>query len=87
MSKSPRNSYLLLDASLALSVSLIWVASYGYTYNVSYYNSPPVNWLALVLWTEGLLVTLRLNRSLEALLRNPPVALLLTWVIYSLFFW
>ena len=39
-------------------LAFFWTGSYGYRYNVSFLNSPGINWWAFVLWTCGLLFAL-----------------------------
>jgi hypothetical protein len=82
MNRGHRKRTHVLDFLLALLISLFWVASYGYTYNISYFNSPPVNWLALLLWTCGLYATLRVHRLLEGCIKGFWSALPLLWVVY-----
>jgi hypothetical protein len=63
-------------------MSLLWVGSYGYTYSDPFYNSSPVNWLAFLLWTSGLFLTLRFYRLLTRQVKNPWLGMLITWLTY-----
>ncbi len=77
-----RKGIFTLDFALSLVISLIWVGSYGYRYNASYFNSVPVNWLALLLWTWGLCATLQVHRFMELWVKGFWIALPLTWAVY-----
>lgn len=35
----------------AISIAFVWVGRYGYSYSVSFFNSPYINWWALICWT------------------------------------
>lgn len=73
---------LIADVVLSVTMSLLWVGSYGYTYSDPLYNSSPVNWLAFLLWTPGLFLTLRCYRLLIRQLGNSWLSILLTWLAY-----
>jgi hypothetical protein len=63
-------------------MSLLWVGSYGYAYSDPFYNSSPVNWLAFLLWTPGLFLTLRFYRLLTRHIQNPWLRIFFTWLAY-----
>jgi hypothetical protein len=58
------------------------VESYGYTYNVSFLNSPVINWWAFVLWSSGLFATLRVYRIFNQVVEHFLVKIALTWLTY-----
>jgi hypothetical protein len=80
--KGRLKSTYALEFALPLVISLIWVGSYGYRYNISCFNSEPVNWLALLLWTGGLFATLQVHRFMEWRVKGFWIALPLTWIVY-----
>jgi hypothetical protein len=73
---------LLPDLAVAVSVSTVWVAFYGYRYNVEFFNSHPVNWWAFLWWSGGLLGVLRLFGWLRAAGSPPWMAIPATWAAY-----
>jgi hypothetical protein len=79
-SKAP--PIVFAEAILSFTMSLLWVGFYGYTYNDPFYNSSPVNWLALLLWTSGLFLTLRFYRIVTRHVKNPWLSIFFTWLAY-----
>lgn len=67
---------------VACFMSLLWVGFYGYRYNVPYFNSPGVNWLTFILWSGGLLITLRLYGFYSSTLKKPWLRLPVLWITY-----
>lgn len=78
-----RNPALLTDLSISCAMSFFWVASYGYTYNVSFLNSPVVNWWAFVLWSSGLFACLCVYRRFNYYIAEHfLVKIALIWMLY-----
>lgn len=72
----------LLEFLVAALMSLVWVAYYQYDYNIGFFNSAGINWLAFSLWTIGLLVTLRVYRWLKEKVANIGLRLGIFWLAY-----
>ncbi len=66
----------------ALTLSFLWVGSYGYRYNVTFLNAEGLNYHTFGLWVLGICAVLRLYRSAARRWKPWPVALLITWMIY-----
>jgi uncharacterized membrane protein YeaQ/YmgE (transglycosylase-associated protein family) len=67
---------------ISSSYAFIWVGSYHYKYNVSFYNTPVINISTLIGWTVGgmfILYMYRLFRKRYWLIR-----ISLTWMLYFL---
>jgi hypothetical protein len=77
----------IIDFPLSFLISLIWVSSYGYKYNVHYLNSPFVNWYSLMLWTIGLFCTIRIYRFIVGRVSYQSMTILFTWFLYFLGLW
>lgn len=78
-----RNPMLLTDLSISCAISFFWVASYGYTYNLSFLNSPVVNWWAFALWSSGLFACLCVSRMLDYYIAEHfLVKIALIWILY-----
>ncbi len=71
-----------IEAILSCSVSFIWVGYYGYRYNVEFFNSPFINWLAFLLWSVGLFLTIKIYKLLGNIFTNLYKRILITWIIY-----
>ena len=71
-----------MELGIACSMSCLWVGSYGYHYNVDFFNSPVINWLAFTLWSIGLVLTLRVYKMLGNILTPPWQRILGTWSVY-----
>ena len=80
--KRLRNLSLLTELSISCMISFLWVISYGYTYNVSFFNSPVINWLAFVLWSLGLFVTMQVYKIVNRFTEYFWTKIALTWLIY-----
>jgi len=66
----------------ALTIAFIWVGSYGYNYNLPFFNSPFINWWALCCWAMSgaaiVLVFSILRRKMNTIL-----AISVPWIIYA----
>ncbi|MBA4417860.1 MAG: hypothetical protein C0392_08120 [Syntrophus sp. (in: bacteria)] len=82
MNKRRYKFTLLMELILSAVISFIWVGSYGYTYNIDYFNSSPVNWLAFLLWAWGLFFTIQIYRFFGRYLKSLWLSLTLTWLVY-----
>lgn len=74
---------IVRDLAIAVTVSAVWVAFYGYRYNVALLNSRGINWWAFLWWAVGLFAILRFF----GLLRNAAspwwLAIAATWAAYA----
>jgi len=77
-----RPAPFLPDLSVAVTVSAVWVAFYGYSYNVEFFNSPVINWWAFLWWSGGLLGVLRFFDWLRGAVSPPWMAIPATWAAY-----
>lgn len=68
--------------ALAATMSGLWVASYSYRYNVSYLNSPLINWWAFAWWTLGIYLSIRLYEKSRQAIPRPWFRFLITWVTF-----
>jgi hypothetical protein len=82
MAKARSDSPLWLEICLSLAIASCWVAFYGYTYNVKYLNSPPLNWCALTLWASGLLLSMRVHGFLYKRFGALLISIPLVWCGY-----
>ena len=73
---------LLREMVVSCLMSLIWVSSYGYRYNLSFFNSPFINWLAFLLWSTGLFITLRTYQFSKFIICPLWLRLPLIWMVY-----
>ena len=71
-----------MELGIACTMSCLWVGFYGYRYNVAFFNSPLINWLAFMLWSIGLVTTIRVYKLLGNILMPPWQRILATWFIY-----
>ncbi len=71
-----------MEIGIACTMSCLWVGFYGYRYNVPFFNSPLINWLAFILWSIGLVTTIRVYKLLGNILMPPWQRILATWFIY-----
>lgn len=76
------NYFKSIEAIISCSMSFVWVGFYNYRYNIEFFNSPFVNWLAFILWSTGLFLTLKLYKSLGNYFSNIWMRLIATWLIY-----
>ncbi len=76
------NSIKSIEAILSCSISFVWVGFYGYRYNVEFFNSPYINWLAFVLWSSGLFLTIKVYKILDKFFTSLWKKILSTWLIY-----
>ncbi len=78
-----RRKYSLWLASLlsAITISFIWVGTYGYSYNISFFNSPAINWWAFTCWSvSGVIITA--IYQLIKVRKNAVWAIVFTWSVY-----
>lgn len=73
-----------VELSVAVVMSGIWVASYGYCYNVPLLNSPAINWWAFLLWSLGLFATIKVFKHVRKAVGSGVLASLITWLLYLL---
>lgn len=66
----------------AMLVSLGWVMSYRYHYNIEALNSGELNWWALMLWWLAGIMTLRAFEWLRARGLRPALRIVLLWLGY-----
>ena len=77
-----RHTPLQVELFVSCAMSFVWVGSYGYTYNVPFFNSPVLNWLAFLLWSSGLFATIRVYRFLSHRVRPFWIRIVLIWLTY-----
>lgn len=82
MKRNRHKPDLLIDFFISFGMSFLWVGSYGYEYNIAFYNSPGINWLAFLLWGVWLMLTIRMYRFFSRIVGTFPFALGLTWLTY-----
>ena len=71
-----------IEPIIACSMSFLWVGLYGYRYNIEFFNSPFINWLAFILWSIGLFLTIKVYQLLGKLIACFWKKILATWFIY-----
>ena len=76
-----------IDFPLSFIVSLVWVSSYGYKYNVAFLNSPFVNWFSFTLWTAGLFSTIRIYRFFAERISRQSVVIIIMGLVYFVSLW
>lgn len=76
------NNLSFIDISIACVVSFYWVGYYGYKYNISYLNSPVINWLALTLWSLGLICNMVIYKYMRQAIGHKWLCIGLTWLTY-----
>ena len=81
-SLTPRTALVVRDLAVAVTVSMVWVAFYGYRYNVSFFNSRGINWWAFLWWSGGLFTMLRLFEWLRGAVSPRWLAIPATWAAY-----
>ncbi len=65
----------------AITISFIWVGTYGYSYNIAFFNSPAINWWALTCWTISGAIMLTAYQLFKRKMR-PIFAAATIWAIY-----
>lgn len=73
---------LVRDAIVAGGLAAVWVASFGYRYNVGLFNTPGLNWMAWLLWSAGLFGALRIERGLRRALAGTWTRAGATWAVF-----
>ena len=63
-------------------MSFFWVGYYRYNYNNAFFNSPIINWFAFLLWSMGLLITIRTYQWFKSVFRQFWVRIPVLWVSY-----
>lgn len=71
------------DLAVAVTVSAVWVAFYGYRYNVALLNSRGINWWAFLWWSAGLFAILRAFSRLQGAVSSWRLAIVATWGAYA----
>ena len=68
----------------SLTIAFLWVGSYGYNYNISFFNSQFINWWALTAWTwGGAMMALLFYLFKEKM--NMFYSLIIVWLIHFAF--
>lgn len=67
---------------VSLTLSFVWVGSYGYRYNHDFLNSPGINWWAFLLWFLGNSGVIVYHARMRARLRSLHMATLWTLAGY-----
>jgi hypothetical protein len=63
-------------------ISFCWVGYYRYNYNISFFNSPIINWFAFLLWSTGLFITIRTYEWFKSVFRPFWVRIPVLWISY-----
>lgn len=71
-----------VEICVSCVMSFVWVSFYGYKYNVPFFNSPLINWLAFLLWSVGLLATIQAYKVFKGVIQNRWLNISLTWLAY-----
>jgi hypothetical protein len=79
---TPRTAPVVRDLAVAVTVSAVWVASYGYRYNVVFFNSRGINWWAFLCWSGELFAMLRFFDWLRGAVSPRWLAIPATWAAY-----
>lgn len=66
----------------SLLLSMIWVGSYHYRYNVAAFNTYGINIWALFLWVLTGYITLQLHFFVKGRIRKPILYMPVTWAAY-----
>jgi len=69
-------------AALAMAISFVWVALYGYSYNYAAMNTAFLNLWAFAFWSLGLSAVIVLGRAMEDRGVDLPVRIALVWASY-----
>lgn len=77
-----RAAPVVRDLAVAVTVSAVWVAFYGYRYNAALLNSRGINWWAFLWWSGGLFVMLRFFERLRGEVSPRWLAIPVTWAAY-----
>lgn len=76
-------SPVVRDLAVAATVSAVWVAFYGYRYNVEFFNSRGINWWAFLWWSGDLFAMLRFFDWLRGAVSPRWLAVPATWAAYA----
>ena len=76
-------SPVVRDLAVAVTVSAVWVAFYGYRYNVEFFNSRGINWWAFLCWSGELFAILRFFDWLRGAVSPRWLAVPATWGAYA----
>ncbi|HEY3350317.1 MAG TPA: hypothetical protein VGM13_11125 [Thermoanaerobaculia bacterium] len=78
-----RTAPVVRDLAVAVTVSAVWVAFYGYRYNVDFLNSRGINWWAFLCWSGELFTILRFFEWLRGTVYPWWLAIPATWAAYA----
>lgn len=79
--KSRKYSIWLAIFMSAITISFIWVGTYGYSYNISFFNSPAINWWAFTCWSVSGAIILTIFHLIKKK-KGSGFAIVSTWLIY-----
>lgn len=79
--KRRRYSLWLATFMSAVTIAFIWVGTYGYSYNIEFFNSPAINWWAFTCWTLSGAIMLTAYQLFKRKMR-PVFAAASIWAIY-----
>lgn len=79
--KGRRYSLWLATFMSAITIAFIWVGTYGYSYNIAFFNSPAINWWAFTCWTLSGAIMLTAYQLFKRKMR-PIFAAFTIWAIY-----
>lgn len=66
----------------SFSIAFIWVGFYDYKYNQEIFNSPGINYTALLLWWSGLCVFGKIYLYLKSIISKAYLSVVLSWGVY-----
>ena len=64
-----------------ITISFIWVGTYGYSYNIAFFNSPAINWWAFMCWTISGAIMVTIYQLIKKR-KGFSIAAISTWLIY-----
>lgn len=65
----------------AITIAFLWVGWYRYSYNIPYFNSPFINWWALICWTLAGITMMVVFQQIKKH-KNIVASIAIVWTVY-----